>query len=146
MLILDSIALKQIQRLKIFANQITIPLEAIPFLDALSVGDGTDELRTLLKNSTMILDTYTVTFTHEQRPYGLCRHLSILVERGIPERAAVNVLMEEFGIEWPHPHSMMWEDTYGANHTGVHAVHVVSPVEEVLKAERMKRRPGLLVS
>lgn len=56
---------------------------------------------------------YTVTYTHEEQPGGVCRHMSVSVSdapRRGPNPHAVAMLMEEFGFKNPFGGAHMWLD------------------------------------
>ena len=130
--------MKKIQTLKQLASQFPIPREILDCQNRADTGDDYElrsrELRAFLLNCTVGLDVgYSVTFTFEERPYGLCRHLEVSVGNGIPEREAMQLLLDEFGFQGPLGRCIVWEEKFGKDHLSVNVVEALDPKCEAFK-------------
>lgn len=76
-----------------------------------------------------IPDGFRVTYTEEQQPMGLCRHLSVSVSGTdrIPNPVAIQMLLSLFGFERPlGDRQMVYPEKYAS---GLTAVNVIEPME-----------------
>ena len=72
---------------------------------------------------------FFVTYTHEEQPGGMCRHMSVSVagSRGSgPNPHAVALLMEEFGFKNAFGSAPMWLDTLK---NGTLVINVLEPLD-----------------
>lgn len=93
-----------------------------------------DMLQRNLRDFTTHLDHgFQVTLTHEGQPSpaGMCRHLSISIDRPgkLPHPAAIAMIMEEIGFAAPldDPHTRIWLEPI-AGQRNHEAVNVLQPV------------------
>ncbi len=72
---------------------------------------------------------FKVTFTMEQQPVGLVRHISVSVDapNRVPHPAAMQMLLEEFGFENPlGVEQQVYPEHYGKGLTSVNVLELVS--------------------
>jgi hypothetical protein len=87
-----------------------------------------DGKRTLPLKFTIDLPVgFTVTYTHEQQPPGLARHLSVSVEGGkLPNIVAVDMILKEFGFrQTVATADRVWPENYGAGLTAINVLEVM---------------------
>jgi hypothetical protein len=80
---------------------------------------------------------FAVTYTHEQQPGGVCRHMSVSLAGGKgPGPYAVAQLMEEFGFKNAFGKAFMYSDRLPAGFI----IHVIEPLDGDM--EKLRRRPS----
>jgi hypothetical protein len=142
-LIMDSYAKRKISTIKQIAEQFPLPAEILRYSEPTTADDHAErsrELRAFIQNSTIAMENYSVTFTVEERSYGRVRHLIVTHPNGTPERAAVRLLVDEFGIRTPISLCLVTEEKFGKTGT---AVHIVEPFERTPEFQKKfdERRP-----
>jgi hypothetical protein len=76
-----------------------------------------------------IPDGFRVTYTEEQQPMGLCRHISVSVADTdrVPNPVAIQMLLSLFGFErLLGDRQMVYPEKYG---NGLTAINVIEPME-----------------
>jgi len=68
-----------------------------------------------------------ISFEQQPQPMGLCKHLSISVERKgfLPSPEAVKAIAQEFGVIWPDIAVHMWIEEFEPGHN---AINLLAPV------------------
>lgn len=83
----------------------------------------------------LIPQGFQVCFSFEMQPDGLCRHLSVGVEHGVPHILAVGIIAEEFGFVDGAPRQF-WTEEY---EDGQLAINIV---ELVVHSEKKNGKPN----
>lgn len=115
------------------------PVEMTGLSERLQVPDEKAKHRAqMTEQSIEIPLAFLVTFSIERgHPCGVCRHLSMSVQREgrLPNQIAVWLVAQEFGFWGALEQCLVWlEDLTGHGQ----AVNLVQPVEEKLKFEKLK--------
>jgi hypothetical protein len=75
------------------------------------------------------LGSYTVAFSFEEQPAGICRHLSVSVDKPgkLPSRPAVEMVCKAFGFTNFPPDGGVWVEEYSRGEFAINAVEVAVP-------------------
>ncbi|HEY0203837.1 MAG TPA: hypothetical protein VGC15_06800 [Acetobacteraceae bacterium] len=106
------------------------PLDLAELVKAAETPDGKARFMATLRNlSVRIPDCYSVTYSVEVQPCGLCRHMSVSVgtvpDGLMPHPGAVNILAGAFGFQGGIDSWMLWEEMTA---DGFRAMNVLQPV------------------
>lgn len=134
MLALDYFARKEIETLKRKSEIVVLPKEISSLQMPANwravedIRPMVDQLRAVLQNCTITLGEFVITYTLEEHEFGVARHLSLRVEGPDyqPPRAAIKVLMEEFGFSQPIGRCIEYTESFPK---GTPAIHVIEPLE-----------------
>ena len=78
----------------------------------------------------LMVGNVMVAFSFEEQPAGICRHLSVSVERKgmLPHEAAVAMIAEAFGFTaFPPRAGRVWVEEFEPGHHAINVVEVAEP-------------------
>lgn len=147
----DSSARKKIENLKRKVELVPIPsyilqLNSLPDETPHEFVLRSRQVQAILSNCTITLGDHVVTYTLEEQPFGLARHLSVHVDSigTRVSRMAIKVLMEEFGFRSSLGHCLVYEEAF-KRLTTVNVVESLEPSDSFWKMVRTQSRPSVLV-
>jgi hypothetical protein len=92
-------------------------------------GDDLLRWKSRLNAFTMRLPVgYLVTYTQEQQPPGLCHHINVSVDDGIPNIVAMTVICDAFGIGYVVTEKKAlkaWPEMYESGRVALHILALV---------------------